>query len=84
MILQQKTKATKTLIRLGYTEKKSSLFNLRWYSLHLFHRAGICYLHESLWGNWKRHLIYLGIKYGDLFCLSVHTRLKNLKNYWHL
>ena len=69
------------LIRLGYKQQLSSLWDLLWFSQDPWKRLGICYLHESLWGNFKRHLIFLAVKYGKEFTKNVHGRLKQVNWY---
>ena len=38
----------------------------------------MCYLYESLWGNFKRHLTLLAVRYGKEFTKNVHGRLKQI------
>jgi len=75
-------RARKLLLRLGLKSKKSSLWELRWFRRNPWKRLGICYLHESLWGNWKRHLVYLGAKYGDEFRLKVNKRATHMERWY--
>jgi len=63
-------------LRLG-----SDLEILQWFARNPFARLGICYLHESLWGNFKRHVVYLRVKYGQKFQDQVHQRLRNIQWY---
>lgn len=68
------------LTRLGYKEL-SCLWELKWFKVNYFQRFGMCYLHTCLWGNWLRHTIYLGVKYGDKLWKEVDGRLKKLPKY---
>jgi len=74
-------RARRILLRLGFTDKRSSLLKLRWFRVNPWKRLGICYLHESLWGNWKRHVLYLGAKYGESFRDKVNKSLSRIKWY---
>ena len=48
-------------------EKRSPLWNLKYFSISFFKRFGICHLHLGFEGNEKRHLEYLIEKYPDVW-----------------
>eukprot|EP01114_Cavostelium_apophysatum_P014993 TRINITY_DN4003_c0_g1_i6.p1 TRINITY_DN4003_c0_g1~~TRINITY_DN4003_c0_g1_i6.p1 ORF type:complete len:723 (+),score=108.66 TRINITY_DN4003_c0_g1_i6:3-2171(+) len=62
-------------------ESVTPLWELEAFSMNLYKRFGICHLHVAWEGNWLRHLLYLAIKYGEVFWKKVNQNLRELEGY---